>query len=160
MEIALAKHARPAKTPSQAFAPSPASTPASFPRSPLLGVAPADDLVIVVILLLAAGAVAVSAGQAGKPPSKITHQDVFKPLEQILALAMGFSAVEATKLHQLVKDIIGKIKDCMDKHPDRLDACADLIASFNDVSGTLLMRLTTFLRSMGTFGPMGGHIDC
>jgi hypothetical protein len=44
LEIAMAEHSRAAeKTPSQAFAPSPTSTPASFPRSPLLGVALADD---------------------------------------------------------------------------------------------------------------------
>jgi hypothetical protein len=156
LEIALANHARAAeKTPSQAFAPSSASTPASFPRSPLLGVAIADDVVILVILLFAAAAVAVTAGQAGKPPPKITHQDVFKPLESILALAVGLSVPEARKLHQLIKDIIEKIKECMDKHPDRLGACADFIATFNDVSSTLLKRLTTFIYSMGTLGPTG-----
>jgi hypothetical protein len=107
LEIALANHARAAeRTPSQAFAPSSASTPASFPRSPLLGVAIADDVVVIlVILLFAAAAVAVSAGQAGKPPPKITHEDVFKPLESILALAVGLSVPEARKLHQLIKDI-------------------------------------------------------
>jgi hypothetical protein len=151
LEIALANHAA-EKTPSQAFAPSSASTPASFPRSPLLGVAIADD---VVILLFAAAAVAVSAGQAGKPPPKHTHQDVFKPLESILALGVGLSVPEARKLHQLIKDIIEKIKECMDKHPYRLGACADFIATFNDVSSTLLKRLTTFIYSMGTLGPTG-----
>jgi hypothetical protein len=123
LEIALANHARAAeKTPSQAFAPSSASTPASFPRSPLLGVAIADDVVILVILLFAAAAVAVSAGQAGKPPPKITHEDVFKPLEQILALAMGLGVVEARKLHQWRCEETGSQRQQLSA-PDRLPSC-------------------------------------
>jgi hypothetical protein len=93
LEIALANHARAAeKTPSQAFAPSSASTPASFPRSPLLGVAIADDVVILVILLFAAAAVAVTAGQAGKPPPKITHQDVFNPWNKFWRSRWGWAS--------------------------------------------------------------------
>jgi hypothetical protein len=156
LEIALAKHDRaPEKTPSQAFAPSSASTPTSFPRSPLLGVAIADDAVILIILLLAAAAVAVSAGQVGKPPPKITHEDIFKPLEQILALATGLSVAEATKLRQLIKDIVEKIKECMDKHPERLGVCADFIMKFNDLSGQLLQKLTRLIHGMGTLFPAG-----
>jgi hypothetical protein len=76
-------------------------------------------------------------------------------LEQILALAMGLGVVEARKLHQLVKEIIEKIEECMKQHPDRLVACADLITSFKDVSGTFLARLTRYIHGMGTFGPTG-----
>lgn len=58
LEAALADHPLAAQSRSQAFAPSPALTPASFRRSPVLGVALADDAVILIILLLAAAAVA------------------------------------------------------------------------------------------------------
>jgi hypothetical protein len=62
---------------------------------------------------------------------------------------------EATKLRQLIKDIVEKIKECMDKHPDRLAVCADFITQFNDLSGQLLQKLTRLIHGMGTLGPAG-----
>jgi hypothetical protein len=43
----------------------------------------------------------------------------------------------------------------MDKHPDRLVPCANLINKFKDVSGKLLQKLTRFIHDMGTLGPVG-----
>ena len=43
----------------------------------------------------------------------------------------------------------------MDKHPERLVACADFITKFNELSGQLLQRLTRLIHGMGTLGPAG-----
>ena len=43
----------------------------------------------------------------------------------------------------------------MDKHPERLVACADFITKFNELSGQLLQRLTRLIHGMGTLVAAG-----
>jgi hypothetical protein len=121
--------------------PKPCSAPPA--RSPLLGIAIADDTVIIIVMvLIVLTKAAIDAGNSGRHAPKIKIPDLLKPMDPLLVVAHLIMMMELLHVQSQVKNIINKVNECKERHPDRKGPCADLLQKFGDISSKLLQRIT------------------